>query len=51
MIQAPSFLSSGAIAAVGAHSDYFASNAHYESLAHQIAAALRGGGCFVLRLP
>src|SRR6266851_771177 len=48
MIQAPSSRSSGALVAVGARSDYFASGTHYESLAHRIAVALRGGGRFVL---
>jgi hypothetical protein len=43
LIQIPSNLSSTALVAVGARSSYFASDAHYEALAHRIGAALRKG--------
>jgi hypothetical protein len=47
VIQAPEYPSS-ALIAVEPRSNYFASRTHYESLAHRTAAALGGGGCFVL---
>ena len=47
MIQAPEYPSS-ALIAVEPRSNYFASQTHYKSLARRIAAALGGGGRFVL---
>jgi hypothetical protein len=48
VIQAPGHPSSSALAAVAPSSNYFASATHYESMARRIAAALSGGGRFVL---
>src|SRR5437016_5015528 len=43
VIQTPGYLSAAALVPIGARSDYFASSAHYESVARRIVAALRGG--------
>src|SRR6266446_7249990 len=43
VIHTPGYLSAAALVPIGARSDYFASSAHYESVARRIVAALRGG--------
>ena len=48
MTAATSPLASGAFATPEAGSDYFATDAHYQSLAGRIVAVLRRGGSFVL---
>jgi hypothetical protein len=48
VIQPSNYPSSIGLASVEPRSNYFASKTHYTSLARRIAAALRGGGRFVL---